>query len=555
MSEVDRIQKLLASESVETQIAAAIVLGELRVRQPSVTQALVKLLDSPLPVAQRHALEALGKIGTAKKASERIFGLLRSNVEEVRRAAAAALGSIGEEVVPTIRARLGGASVEEKRALDAILAELGGKDAFSALLDGLANSTGEAAKAAAIAVRQRVKAAGARERSSYLAATEKFLRGLAPAPRKDKGKGKKAEGAPPLEPGVVAAKTAAVKILGYLEDERALGTLLGYATAGAEAPAVRQEAIIALRFVLAGRKVPPKLVDALGDAAESPDRTLAQAALHTLGMLELPAGTSSRVGKLLGHADLDRVRFVVDYLARQKGPDALKVLVGAACKLDRRRAEIAAAPLEGRDEAAAPLAKALLETSDPDRAWLLRNALRATSGKIPPAIRRELLGLALERLGKGARGWEAPLDVVRDADPEAVAVALRQLGHKLAKSGAANKARTLLELLCRSERATDEDRYALGALELGQSKLDPSPTARAADPALARLGSLLGKGFDVGSALRKDRSLGLEQLYYVGFHWAEQGHPLGEELLGEVVDKGGRGKLARMAKSKLALGR
>jgi HEAT repeat protein len=553
MSEVDRIQKLLASESVETQIAAAIVLGELRVRQPSVTQALVKLLDSPLPVAQRHALEALGKIGTANKASERIFGLLRSNVEEVRRAAAAALGSIGQEVVPTIRARLAGASAEEKRALDAILAELGGKDAFSALLDGLANSTGDAAKAAAIAVRQRVKEAGARERSSYLAATEKYLRSLEPAPRK--GKGKNAEPAPPPDAGVVAAKTAAVKILGYLEDERALGTLLGYATAGTEAPAVRQEAIIALRFVLAGRKVPPKLVDALGDAAESPDRTLAQTALHTLGMLELPAGTSSRVGKLLGHADLDRVRFVVDYLARQAGPDALKVLVGAACKLDRRRAELAAAPLEGRDDAAAPLAKALCEASDPDRAWLLRNALRVTAGKIPPATRRELLGLALERLGQGARGWEAPLDVARDADPEAVAVALRQLGHKLAKGGATDKARTVLELLCRSERATDEDRYALGALELGQSKLDPSASARAADPALARLGSLLGKGFDLGSALRKDRSLGLEQLYYVGFHWAEQGHPLGEELLGEVADKGGRSKLARMAKSKLELSR
>ena len=39
-----------------------------------------------------------------------------------------------------------------------------------------------------------------------------------------------------------------------------------------------------------------------------------------------------------------------------------------------------------------------------------------------------------------------------------------------------------------------------------------------------------------------------------GFHFAEQGHPLGEELLRVVVDKGGRAKIAKMAKSKLALG-
>jgi hypothetical protein len=45
----------------------------------------------------------------------------------------------------------------------------------------------------------------------------------------------------------------------------------------------------------------------------------------------------------------------------------------------------------------------------------------------------------------------------------------------------------------------------------------------------------------------------LEHLYYVGFHFAEEGHPIGEELLGEVVKKGGRSKVAKMAKNKLAL--
>ena len=48
-------------------------------------------------------------------------------------------------------------------------------------------------------------------------------------------------------------------------------------------------------------------------------------------------------------------------------------------------------------------------------------------------------------------------------------------------------------------------------------------------------------------------SLELEHLYYVGFHFAEQAHPLGEELLRAVVERGGRAKIAKMARSKLAL--
>ena len=46
---------------------------------------------------------------------------------------------------------------------------------------------------------------------------------------------------------------------------------------------------------------------------------------------------------------------------------------------------------------------------------------------------------------------------------------------------------------------------------------------------------------------------GVNALYYVGFHFAEAKKPLGEELLEEVVKKGGRTKVGKMAKNKLAL--
>lgn len=187
MSEVDKIIGLLKDLSIEKRIAAAIVLGELRVKKPEAIDGFVSLLDSGVPILERHALEALTLLGSAKKVVGKAMELLASNVDDVRLAAAAAIRSVGTDVVPLIRARLEATGPSapgslERRALDAILANLGGKDAFSTLLRGLATAGGpnaaggDAAKAAALAVRQRVKDAGVRERRSYLAETEKYLK-------------------------------------------------------------------------------------------------------------------------------------------------------------------------------------------------------------------------------------------------------------------------------------------------------------------------------------------------------------------------------------------
>ena len=48
------------------------------------------------------------------------------------------------------------------------------------------------------------------------------------------------------------------------------------------------------------------------------------------------------------------------------------------CSIDRRRGELAATVLTGKEEAVPLLAKALLETTDADRAWMIRKVLSHT---------------------------------------------------------------------------------------------------------------------------------------------------------------------------------
>jgi HEAT repeat protein len=523
VSDIDKIAKLLKDDAIEKRIAAAIVLGELKAKGPLVADSLATCLESGIPLLQFHALEALARTG-AKKAIPLIFPLLLVSADDVRRAAVRALASVGQEVVPIIKARAKTASAEERRALDAALAELGGKDAFSALIGSLAASDPEAAKAAALAVRQEVKTADGNKRRSYLALIEKFLA--------DQKKAKKES-----NPGAIAA---ALKILGYLEDERAATILVPYLQDDKAHPSVRQEAIIALRFALSKDKPSAKVVDALVRAAEAPDRTLAQTALHTLASLQMGD-------------DVDRARFVIEQLGRLGSLPACKLLVDALANLDKRYGDAASQALMGKELAVPLLAKALLEAKDRDRAWALRNVLRPLAKKIAPALRKQLLEISLGRLGKGELGWEAPLDVARDADAAAAATALRELATKLKKSKTPEKAATVLGLLSKTDKGTDDDRFQLALLELKRSNKDTRAASRVGDESLRLLGQLLSRGFDVAKALRKERGIELDDLYYVGFHFAEQRHALGEELLEEVVKKGGRTKLAKMAKNKLGL--
>jgi hypothetical protein len=384
-------------------------------------------------------------------------------------------------------------------------------------------------------VREQIKNADGNKRRSYLAEIENFL-----DVQKKKG-------------GSPGATAAAVKILGYLEDEKTVATLLKYANDDKAHPSVRQEAIIAFRFALGVDKPSAKVIETLCKAAEAPDRTLAQTALHTLASLKVSEETAKRLDKLAMHADTERARFVLEFLGRMGGAEAAKTLTKVlTTTTNKLLGEAAAAGLAGKEDSVPALAKALLETKNPDRAWLLRNVLRPMAKKISPAIRKQILAEAMERLASGERNYEAHLDIARDADAEGVAEALRGLADKLRKKDE-NKARVVLSILCRSDRSTDEDRYLLASLELARSNRDTRPASRAGDESLRMLQNLLRHGFDVAKALRKDRQVDLEHLYYVGFHFAEEGHPLGDELLEEVVKKGGRGKIAKMAKNKLAL--
>ncbi len=515
-----KIAHLLRSDAAEKQIAAAIVIGELKARDAAVTSGLLAMLDGEAPALQRPALKALAAIGAAK-ALPRALALLGSRDEGVRAAAVDAVACFGDEALPAVRERLTTSSPLEKRALEEILGRVGGRDAVSTLLAGLAPDDLESARTAVLPLRQRIKA-DVKERRRTVDQVKQFLgsRHAATSP---------------------AARVAALKLLSFAEDPGTAALLLKLAVAPKEPEAVRQEALIALRLAV-GAKL-GKLADKVLGVAEKAPLAVARVALYSFAGAALPPHFGRRLAKLAAHPETDRAQLAIELLGQLPGDAAGATL--AQILLDtteRTRAEAAAAALEKRPEAAEALVGALLAARDRDRAQLVAGLLRPRLRTLDPKLGRKVVDAAVARLEGGQPTAEALLQAARAADAPLVAERLRTLADKLRKGRKVERALEVLRILGRMPEAAPDDGYALASLELAAGRREE---------ALVIVNQLLDRHFDVASAMRKDRGLTHEHRYWIGFQFAERGHALGEELLSAVAAAAGRTKLGQMARAKL----
>ena len=532
---IAKILALLASQAHERQIAAAIVLGEIGAHDAAVIDALAGAAASGVAPVQRHSLEALARLATAKnarRAMSKVLPCFASREDPVRRAAIDAAIAFGDEAVTPIRQRLAATTdVIERRALEEVLGRVGGKDAFSALLAALDTTDVDAARAGALAVRQQVKDATPREKAGYLAHVTKLLR---------------AKGRPSKKGGNPALVAGGLKILGYLEDPAALPTLLAFARDKRQPVPVREEAIVALRFTARG-KAGARVATALMELAERAPAELARPALYTMASLEIPNALVGRLKKLAIGAEAERALLAIERLAQIATPAAADALAGVlTATQDRMRAEAAANALGARPEGPLALARALLAVRDGERAALLARLLRprirtlVEGGAAGKKLAKAVLANALVRIGDG-QAPDALLPLAREIDRDATGSGLRALAARLHKRKDIEGALKVLRLVGRAADATPDDGYALAAAELRAGRRDE---------ALAIVQQLVERGFDVAGALRKDRQVSPEQRYQVGFILVERRHPAGEEILTDLAGAG-RNKIATMAKAKL----
>lgn len=565
MSDVDKIIRLLEDPDIERRVAAARVLGALKSK--SAAPKLIELLAHPTPDARRAAAIALGEIKAAKGLSPLVDSLL-DPAPTVRMAAQSAVRVFGDKAVGPLQRKLDATTVDSERALlSTALASLGGASATGALLLGLADATEDAARAAALRFRQEIKGAPEAERRAHRKVIEGYLdKDAAPSKATKKASTKKArakESATSSTSEVVAAKlvhqharAAAAKMLGFLEDRGATDRLVALAEDPTEPLVVRVEAVVGVRFALGNDRKAPVVQNALVALLQNAPPTLARATMDTLQNLILDDTATKALAALGQDASRDIAQFAILALASldtKASAKALAHLIHHGQPIER--AQAAAQALAGNTKAV-PLVSAILSDREilggSTRVQLCADVLSPVD-KFTPAQRKKFVALTVESVEEGRPGYEALVKVAREKDGEALADGLRTLVTSLRRRKRNEKAAAVLGLLERGDRATPEDRFRHAILALGQSRKDTRPQARQRDEALKLFAELLDDGADLMRLLKKEKGVDDEDRFYLGWHFIEEGHSVGEELLDDIIARKPRTKLARMAKNKKKL--
>lgn len=533
MDVLKKLASLLDEQDIRKRIAAAVVLGELKVKDAAIVTRLIEMAKDPLEPFANAAIEALGEIGSLKALPVLLDSLGRGG--DVTKNASKAIAKLGPDALPEIRSRLTDATPEVKAALSQLLPAVGGRLSFEMTVEGLRGQSWDAVNKVALSVRQEMKHASHADRKVMRTQVEKFLE-----------KKKTLEDEPALR--------GALKILGYLELPDTADTLFSFIDAKFP-PMVRMEAVAALRFALgeeASKKQLKRIIDLMSDR----DPIVARAARDTMSVLKIDADLADEFSRLTQNPDLEVAKWAITRLGTLGGAVAEKTLMPVAGGADRARAEAATQAIAGLDDGPSLLTLALSKAHDEVGAQVLSEALMPMSKRLDKKDVKRLLEAGEKVIDESIAVARRVLDPVREAAPESWAKLLSAKAEKTRKKDPARSA-ALYALLARSPLASPEDRYAYALLQLERSAMDPHPRARQRDPALPEFEKLMESDFPLVKTLQKDKAVSDEARYYLGFHFAESGTPegksLGTQLLEGLVEKAGRTKLGKAAKNKLAL--
>lgn len=320
--------------------------------------------------------------------------------------------------------------------------------------------------------------------------------------------------------------------------------------APAEARAAALQALGNLGVVPDERRL-PKLLTCAVDG----DFQVVAAALMLLKQVPSGGKFAKHWLKLLEAPDVAARRFAVDKLRGVESTDAAKALAAQAGHADRGLRDDALSGLRDFAAGRAALLDKLFATASHDECWTLARALAPDAQKLAKPQRLKILNEACRCHDADDRRanplWfllrEINHDWTRD-QIEAKALALRQKKKYAAALG-------YYRLLTQDPACSEDIRFELAATGLKLSTHDQSVESRNNEPALHQFARLLQDlSFDLIGRVARAKWLDADDLFYLGFHFAEQTHrakDFGKQVLELVIQRAPKTEIAKQAKRKL----
>jgi HEAT repeat protein len=522
---------LRPGNSAEIRRAAALVLGELGDRDKETSAALRERLEDNDAAVRLEAVRAVGKL-RVEAALPTLLDRIRDGGVEAEQAALAA-AHLGAKATKALQEMMPRVAPGLRRYIAAALAGGGTASANAAAVAVLLDHDAGVVESA---VRSLVEQIGTLTSAQRQAWTTELL-----ALAGDK-----------KHPPASANLTAILRLLAALDDPRSGAALWEHAAVG-HSTEVRAAALQALGK-WAAQPTKEQLKRLFACAAEA-DFRLAAPALLLLQRLP-PSDKNAPAWTELLHAPDPAVRRV----AMEKVGDRDTAAVAAALveqlrHPDRGLRDAALARLVKLDHGQEALTEALFGADTAEQAWPMARAQAPFVKSYPAKWRDGVFEKATEFLEANDRRAEALLFLLREADAHDLRDRLEAKATKHRKKKDYSTALIYLRLLGRDPTCGLPIRLELAACGLKASPKDLAAEARAGDPCLQQFAALARQDDgDLAARLEQFKWLDPDDLYYLGFHLAEQegrAKALAGAVLQLVVRRAGRTKLGQAAKSKL----
>jgi HEAT repeat protein len=531
------LRLLKADHPAEVRCAAALVLGEIGAKDAEINRVLCDCLNDDEPRLRLRAIQAVGKL-RIEPALPLLLERIKEGGEEAEQAAQAAarLGAKGtralQELMPKVAPGL-------RRYIAAALAAAGTTSSETAAVAVLLDKDPGVVEAA---VRSLIAGVPA----------------LAPAHRQTLAEQLLHLANNKKEPLGMASESAVLRLLAALDEPRA-EEILWDRILPPHPVEVRAAALQALgKWVTTadGKGGPsPPLLKRLFACAADADFRLAAPALMLLKNLPVGERAVPEWLTLLQAADVAVRKLAMDKVGDRDSADVAAALLRQIDHPERSLRDGALARLTRLKQGQKALTAALLEAESADKAWMLARAQAPFARTYPPEWREQVFAQTYVYLEANDRRADALLFLLRETDAAELRDRLEQRAIHWRKKKAYETALLYLRLLIRDPSCGFPIRLELAACGLKVSSHDLSAEARANDPCLAQFATLCqGYEAELSAELEKIKWLEAEELYYLGFHFAEQGgqqRQFAGKVLRLLVKRSPRSKLAQAAKSKL----
>ena len=518
----------------ELRISAIRIAGALGSRkEKALVDSLLKVLDEESAAPRLAAVEALGELG-ADQALPRILEMVREDEQAVEVAVRAAgrLGKRGPKAVTDLMAE---ANPVLKRRIAAALAHGGTDNSLKSSLQTLMDPDPSVVEAA---VRELAAEARSMTEKQKRALGEQLLEIL-------QGKGDSAPSS--------ASEVGMIRILGELREADA--EKLFWEKIDPSHPVPLRAAALESLARLEWKSTDARL-QKLFDCAKERNFDIISRALMLLQKVPVKGKAGKQWEDLLTASDVAAKRLAVEKLRDVGTIGIARAMVPLLDQPHRGLQQDALHALRDSPKGRQALQESLIQAETADQAWNLARACKPMAKDLTEKQREEIL--------KVAGGWQEEQDprakamwfLLREMDEERTHQDLTDRAQGLRKKKKYEQSLSYYQMLTRDPACDPALRFEQAAVLLKLSPKDTAPVARNSDPALGQFGRLLqNTSFDLPAALGKAKWLDEEDLFYLGFHFAEESHrpakELGKEALKMVIKKTPRSKMGKNAKSKL----